>query len=361
MHFTQPKGSVSVTERSFGKTKDDLPVQYYEITNDNGMIVGIITYGGTVTKIVVPDKLGNFGDVVLGHDNIVGYEEKSDYFGAIVGRYANRIGKGQFTIDGKSYQVPINNNGNSLHGGIRGFDKRVWDGKSFENEDNAGVVLTYISGDGEEGYPGELSCTVSYTLNNENELRIDYNATTTAPTVLNLTNHSYFNLKDGGASSILNHELQIRASSISPVDKDVNTTGELTPVEGTPFDFRKSRKIGERINADNQQLEFGLGYDHNFVLDKKGSDLSLITTVYEAESGRTMEVLTTEPGIQLYTGNFLTGNITGKRNVAYQHRSGFCLETQHFPDSPNKPNFPSALLRPGEKFESTTIYRFGLK
>jgi len=361
MNFMQPKGSVNVTERSFGKTKDGLPVQYYKITNDNGMIVGITTYGGAITKVVVPDKFGNFGDVVLGHDNIIGYEEKNDYFGAITGRYANRIGKGQFTIDKNSYQVPINNNGNSLHGGIRGFDKRVWDGKSFENEDKAGVVLTYISGDGEEGYPGELTCMVTYTLNNENELRIDYNAITTGPTVLNLTNHSYFNLKDGGASSILDHELQIRASSITPVDKGLITTGELTPVEGTPFDFRKPRKIGERINAHNQQLEFGLGYDHNFVLDKEGSDLSLITTVYEAESGRIMEVLTTEPGIQFYSGNFLKGNITGKRKVAYQHRTGFCLETQHFPDSPNKPNFPSVLLRPGEKFESTTIYRFGLK
>ena len=353
-----PNKMVSILEKPFGTTKYGQPVTYWELSNPSGMKVGIINYGGVITQILVPDKEGHIEDVVLGHDNILSYEEKSAYFGCITGRYANRIGNGQFSIGGNTYQVPKNNNGHSLHGGIKGFDKRVWEGKSFTDGNTGGVKLSYVSQDGEEGYPGKLDCQVTYTLNDQNELRIDYKASTDKATVINLTNHTYFNLKDAGASSILDHELMINASAITPVDSGLITTGKLMPVANSPFDFRKTRKIGEQIGAENQQLTFGIGYDHNFVLDKNENEMALAAKVVEPTTGRVLEILTTEPGIQFYSGNFLQGNITGKNNITYEHRTGFCLETQHFPDSPNKPHFPSTRLDPGDQYESTTIFKF---
>lgn len=353
--------TLSLSTKEFGTTQSGEQVQYFELTNKNGMQVGIINYGGIVTKVIVPDNKGQMGDVVLGHDNIRGYEEESDYFGCIAGRYANRIAKGTFLLDGKTFQLPKNNNGNSLHGGVEGFDQKIWAAQPVESPDHVGVKLTYTSKDGEEGYPGTLDCTVTYTLNNENELRIDYLATTDQSTIINLTNHSYFNLKDGGASPILDHELQLNASRYTPVDETLIPTGELVTVAGTPFDFSAPTAIGKRIAVADQQLAFGLGYDHNYVLDDTTDQMKLAGTVYEPVTGRVLEVLTTEPGIQFYSGNFLKGNITGKNGTVYQHRTGICLETQHFPDSPNQAEFPSVVLRPGEQYQSATIYRFKLK
>ena len=361
MGCTKIRHKKGIVESSFGTTKEGKEVTYFRLVNKAGMAVGIINYGGIVTSIEVPDKNGEFGDVALGHDNILGYEEKNDYFGCIAGRYANRIANGQFSIDSVQYQLFLNNNGHALHGGQKGFDKQIWNAKSFQDGDNYGVVLNYTSQDGEEGYPGTLKCEVTYTLTKDNTLQIDYKATTDKTTVLNLTNHTYFNLKDGGASPILNHELQINASRYTPVDGGLIPTGELATVTGTPFDFRESTIIGKLINEENQQLKYGQGYDHNYVLDKKKDEFDLVATVYEPESGRILEVLTTEPGIQFYSGNFLRGDITGKYGIAYEHRTGFCLETDHFPDSPNQPNFPSTLLKPGEVYTSRTVYGFKVK
>ena len=352
---------ISLSEKPFGKTKKGEPVTYFELSNTNGMTVGIIDFGATVTKILVPDKNGNTGDVVLGHDNMKSYEEKNDYFGCIAGRYANRIGNGTFTINGKKYQVPKNNNGNALHGGIEGFDKKVWDATTFQRADSAGVVFTYLSKDGEEGYPGELLVKVTYSLGLENSLRVDYEATTTRSTVLNLTNHSYFNLKDGGKSSILDHKLMINAPWYTPVDEGLIATGEILSVEDSPFDFQVPKAIGSQIEEDHIQLKNGMGYDHNFVIKKEPDELGLMARVYDPVTGRVMETHSTEPGVQFYSGNFLNGEITGKNDVQYNHRSGFCLETQHFPDSPNKGHFPSVMLEPDDQFNSTTIYKFSIK
>ncbi|WP_420319756.1 aldose epimerase family protein [Flagellimonas sp.] len=342
----------------FGTTKDGKKITHYKLTNQSGMSVDIINYGGIISSMEVPDKNGVFGDVVLGHDNIKDYEEKSDYFGCIVGRFGNRIAHGKFSLDSTEYKLFLNNNGHTLHGGQKGFDKQVWEAKSFENEDTLGVKLSYTSIDGEEGYPGNLKCEVTYTLTKDNALQIDYMAVTDKTTVINLTNHTYFNLKDGGNSSILDHQLQIDASHYTPVDEGLIPTGEIIPVAETPFDFRQPKPIGKNIAVDHVQLNYGLGYDHNYVLDKTDNALEPISKVIEPESGRILEVLTTEPGIQFYSGNFLKGNITGKHGITYQHRTGFCLETQHFPDSPNQPHFPSTVLKPGETYQSTTIYRF---
>ena len=361
MDLIQEKAKVSLSEKPFGNTKKGESVTYFELSNTNGMTVGIIDYGATVTKILVPDKNGNIGDVVLGHDNMHSYEEKNDYFGCIAGRYANRIGNGTFTIDGKEYQVPKNNSGNALHGGIEGFDKKVWNATTFQRADSVGVVLTYLSKDGEEGYPGELLVKVTYSLGLENSLRIDYKAITTRSTVLNLTNHSYFNLKDGGKSSILDHKLMINAPWYTPVDEGLIATGEILSVEGSPFDFQASKAIGDQIEEDHIQLTNGMGYDHNFVINKGPGELGLMARVYDPVTGRVIETHSTEPGIQFYSGNFLNGEITGKYDVQYNHRSGFCLETQHFPDSPNKGHFPSVILEPEDQFNSTTIYKFSIK
>lgn len=357
-------GEMNYRKKSWG-TVDGKPVSIYYMTNGNGMRADISDYGAIVRSLDVPDRNGKVADVVLGYASVAEYLESTPYFGAIVGRYGNRIAKGRFTLDGVEYKLATNNNENHLHGGVKGFDKVVWDAEPFMDNNGVSLKLTYVSKDGEEGYPGNLKCTVIYTLTKNNELKIDYEATTDKPTVLNITHHGYFNLAGQGTRDILDHEMMINADNITPVDKTLITTGEFRPVKGTPFDFTAPHKIGERINqTDDEQINFGGGYDHNFVLNKKGDDMTLAARVYEPTSGRVMEVLTAEPGVQFYSGNFLDGKNIGKEGKAYKHRYGFCLETQHFPDSPNKQdnkNFPSVVLRPGKKFSSQTIYRFTTK
>lgn len=349
--------------KSWG-TVDGKPVSVYYMSNGNGMRADISNYGAIVRSLDVPDRKGNPSDVVLGYGSVAEYLEDSPYFGAIVGRYGNRIAKARFTLDGKEYKLAANNDGNHLHGGLKGFDKVIWDAEPYMDENGVSLKLTYLSKDGEEGYPGNLKCTVIYTLTKNNELKIDYEATTDKPTVLNITHHGYFNLAGQGNGDILGHEMMLNADHITPVDATLITTGDLQPVKGTPFDFTSPHKIGERINEAHEQLKFGKGYDHNFVLNKKGNEMSLAASVYEPTSGRVMEVFTTEPGVQFYSGNFLDGKNVGKDGKAYKHRYGFCLETQHFPDSPNKQGnkkFPSVVLRPGEKFTSHTVYKFSTK
>lgn len=348
-----------IKKQSFGKTAGNEPVDLYTLTNSSGMEVRIITYGGTIVSLKAPDRNGKLADVVLGYERLDGYLTKSPYFGAIIGRYGNRIGKATFSLEGKSYSLPKNNGDNTLHGGNKGFDKVIWKAKEIKSKDSAGLSLSYVSKDGEEGFPGVLSVTVVYTLTNENGLKIDYSAATTMTTVVNLTHHSYFNL--AGDGSILNHELMIKASRFTPVDAGLIPTGELRDVKGTPMDFTQSTDIGSRIEQPDEQLTFGKGYDHNWVLDSGGAGFTLAARVYEPGSGRVMEVYTTEPGLQFYSGNFLDGTITGKGGQVYKQRSGFCLETQHFPDSPNKPNFPSTVLKPGQTYGSSTLYKFSVK
>jgi aldose 1-epimerase len=323
------------------------------------MEVRIMTYGGTVVSIKAPDRNGKLADVALGHDTLEGYLQKSSYFGPIVGRYANRIAQGTFELNGKQYTLARNNGENHLHGGIKGFDKVVWTATEIKRTDGAGLSLGYVSKDGEEGYPGNLSATVVYTLTGDNELKIEYGATTDKDTVVNLTNHTYFNL--AGSGSILQHVMMIHADQFTPVDAGQIPTGELRAVKGTPLDFTKPVAIGARIDQKDEQLILGKGYDHNWVLNGAAGTLRPAARVTEPESGRVLEVYTTEPGVQFYTGNFLDGTIKGKGGQVYQQRYGFCLETQHFPDSPNKPKFPSTVLKPGQKYASTTVFKFGVK
>lgn len=351
---------MSISKQPFGTLPNNSSVDLFTLTNKQGMQVKITNYGGIVTSIQVPDKNGVLGAVNLGFDNLTDYLQKDQpYFGAIIGRYGNRIAKGQFTIDGQVYRVATNSIPNHLHGGNKGFDKVVWSAKMVEKRGIPSLVLSHTSPDGEEGYPGNLDCTIIYTLTNKNELRIDYQSTTDQPTVLNLTNHCYFNLKDGGASSCLEHELRIFADAFTPIDKNTIPTGVIKSVKRTPFNFLKAKKIGERIERNNKQLKLGNGYDHNYVLNKK-EGLKKAAKVVERESGRVLEVFTTQPGLQLYTANWLDGSMIGHHNTAYQKRSAFCLETQHFPDSPNQPDFPSTVLRPGETYQSTTVYKFSV-
>jgi aldose 1-epimerase len=348
-----------LTKRLFGKTPGGEEVDLYTLSNSKGMSVSIITLGGIVTSLSVPDKAGVPGDVVLGFDSLEGYLKGHPYFGAIVGRYGNRIGKGKFTLNGVEYTLARNNGENHLHGGVKGFDKAIWKAKDVSGLAGQALELTHVSSDGDEGYPGTLSVTVTYTVPAESELRIDYSATTDKDTVLNLTNHSYFNLAGQGSGNILGHEIAIEADRFTPVDAGLIPTGELRPVKGTPFDFGQPHTIGERIDAKkDEQIVRGKGYDHNFVLNGQAGTLRLAARVSEATSGRIMEVLTTEPGVQFYTGNFLDGTLAGKGGKVYGHRSAFCLETQHFPDSPNKPSFPSVVLKPGANYQTTTVYRF---
>ena len=347
-----------VTKASFGKTPDGTPVDIY--TLKSGQIEAkIITYGGIVQSLKVPDKAGKTADVVLGFDSIDGYtsgpKPNPAYFGALIGRYGNRIANGQFTLDGKTYHVPQNDGTNALHGGTRGFDKHVWKSKEIPH----GVELTLVSPDGDMGFPGTLTAVVRYTLLGH-ELKIDYSATTDKDTVLNLTNHSYFNLAGQGNGDILKNELKLNASRYTPVDQKLIPTGELAPVEDTPFDFRKPTAVGARINADHDQIKKGGGYDHNWVLDSAGK-MAEAAEVYEPTSGRVMQVLTDQPGVQFYTGNFLDGTITGKDGKVYGKRAALCLETQHFPDSPNHPKFPSSELKAGGKFHSVTVFRFSTR
>jgi aldose 1-epimerase len=351
----------SITKAPFGTTADGQAVDLYTLTNASGMQAAITNYGGIIVSLKVPDRQGKLADVVLGFDTMKGYLDKPPYFGAIIGRYGNRIGSGKFTLDGHEYTLAQNDNGHHLHGGLRGFDKVVWDVKAAVDQKEPELVLHYVSKDGEEGYPGNLDVTVTYTLTEANELKIAYRATTDKPTVVNLTNHSYFNLAGAGSGDVLGHEMLINADRFTPVAKGLIPTGELRPVKGTPFDFAKPTAIGARIGADDEQLKLGLGYDHNWVLNKVGKGMTLAARVHEPTTGRTMDVLTTEPGLQFYSGNFLDGSNVGKQGAAYKHRYGFCLETQHFPDSPNKPEFPSTLLTPGQTYETATIYRFSTK
>jgi len=350
-------GSAQVDVRDFDKVK------LYTLMNESGMTVKITNYGAIVTSIIVPDRDGNMEDVALGHDSLEGYINAVDrpYFGAIVGRYGNRIAQGKFTIDGTEYTLATNNGPNHLHGGNIGFDKVVWDANVVEGDDWQGLELTYRSHAGEEGYPGNLKVTVTYQLTDENELQVLYRATTDAATHVNLTQHTYFNLNGEGQGDILDHELMLNASRFTPVDSTLIPTGELAPVEGTPFDFTSSKPIGKEIGADHPQLSYGGGYDHNWVINRESDDddkLVLAARVLEPESGRVLEVKTTEPGIQFYTGNFLDGRLTGKSGQPYVHRGGFCLETQHFPDSPNQPGFPSTRLDPKETYETQTVFKF---
>lgn len=352
--------ALSMEVAGFGQTEEG-PAQLYILKNKNGMQVEITNYGGIITRLLAPDKNGQLADIVLGFDKLEGYQKDHPYFGAIIGRYGNRIAKGKFTIDGQEYTLAANNGANALHGGPMGFHKRLWQAREITREGYVGLELNRASPDMEEGYPGTLAATVRYLLNDNNELLIEYEATTDKPTVVNLTNHSYFNLKGAGKGDILGHELMIAADHFTPVDSALIPTGELRPVEGSPFDFRTPRPIGERVNADDEQIRFGLGYDHNFVLRRERPGLELAATLYEPASGRLMEVLTTEPGIQFYCGNFLDGSHIGKGGIPYNYRTGLCLETQHYPDSPNQPAFPPTVLRPGEKYETKTAYRFSAR
>lgn len=337
-------------------------IKLYTLKNDHGMTVKVTNYGAIITSIVVPDRDGKPADVVLGYNNVEGYINAVDkpYFGAVVGRYGNRIAKGSFTLDGETYSLAVNNGENSLHGGIIGFDKVVW---SVEAADQYSIKLNYLAKDMEEGYPGNLNVTVTYTVNDDNELVIDYHATTDKATPVNITQHTYFNLKGEGEGKVLEHELKLHSKKYTPVDKNLIPTGKVPTVAGTPFDFTTSKAIGRDIDADNEQLTFGGGYDHNWVLDNDGeSDQpTLAAEVYEPNSGRTLTVSTTEPGVQFYCGNFLDGRLTGKSGKKYVHRGGFCLETQHFPDSPNQPNFPSTILHPGETYRTQTVFAFSTK
>jgi aldose 1-epimerase len=343
--------------QTFGTLPSGEDVPIYTLRNAHGVEARISAYGATLVSLRVPDRDGNLADVILGFDSLEGYLGDHPYFGAVVGRYGNRIASGKFTLDGQEYTLATNNGANSLHGGNRGFDKVLWTG-GMEGDR---LTLTYVSPDGEEGYPGTLTATVIYSLTEDNALQIDYEATSDQPTVVNLTNHAYFNLADAGASTILDHQMMLNADAFTPVDEGLIPTGEIRPVEGTPFDFREPTAIGARIDADDEQIRFGGGYDHNFVLNRTTEGLALAARVYEPTTGREMEVVTTEPGVQFYTGNFLDGTITGKGGVIYQHRSGFCLETQHYPDSPNQTDFPSTVLRPGATYQSTTLYRFSVR
>jgi aldose 1-epimerase len=348
-----------ITKAPFGKTKDGKSVEIYTLTNSRGSETAIITYGGAVVSLRMPDKNGKLGDVVLGFDSIADYERHAAYFGALIGRYGNRIAKGKFTVDGEEFSLATNNGENHLHGGVRGFDKVVWSAKPSTDKKGARLELNYLSIDGEEGYPGNLKVKVVYSLTEDNKLTIVYSATTDKTTVVNLTHHSYFNLAGGG--DVLDHRLMLNANQFTPTDRGSIPTGELANVAGTPFDFTKETAIGSRIGQENEQLVFGRGYDHNFVLNRKGSGVELAARVFDPNSSRVMEVLTTEPGIQFYSGNFLDGSIPGKGGKQYPFRSGFCLETQHFPDSPNHKNFPSTVLRPGQRYSQTTIYAFSVR
>ena len=345
--------AMKISTEQFGVMPDGANVELFSLSNGHGMAVRIINYGGIIAQLHVPDRHGEMADVVLGHDTLEGYLNRSRYFGALIGRYANRIARGRFTLDGVEQHLTINNGHNHLHGGVRGFDKVLWQANEVED----GLQLTYFSKDGEENYPGNLEAQVTYSLMETNELRIDYRAHTDRETIVNLTNHSYFNLAGNG--TILGHELTIDADAFTPVDATLIPTGEIRAVAGTPMDFTSARPVGSRINDQFDQLQMaGGGYDHNFVLRTASGSLRHIATVREPMSGRVMQIATTEPGLQFYSGNFLDGSIVGKYGIAYAKHSGCCLETQHFPDSPNHPNFPATVLRPGEEYRHTTIFQF---
>jgi len=353
------KEPVLIDSENFNDVVDGKEVGLFTLQNENGIVAQITNYGGKVVNLWTPDKNGNFEDIVLGFETIDEYLETSEiYFGSIIGRYGNRIGGGTFVINDTTYTLAQNNNGNALHGGIKGFNNVVWDANQVDSQT---LELTYLSPNMEEGYPGNLDVTVQYKLTDDNELKIEYWATTDRPTPVNLTHHSFFNLKGAGNGNVNDHVVQVNADFYTPVDEGLIPTGEIAPVEGTPMDFTESTQIGERIDADFEQLEFGNGYDHNWVLNQADNGLTYAAKVVEPQSGRTMEVYTNEPGIQFYGGNFLDGTVTGKEGKVYEFRSALCLETQHFPDSPNKEEFPSTILNPGEEYYSVCVYGFGVE
>ncbi len=356
---TEKKANFTPLDTSkFVANVDGKPISLFNLENKNGLMVQITNYGGRMAALWVPDRNGNFADILTGYDTISGFLNDTNYFNGIIGRYANRIANGKFALDGVEYTLPINSAPNTLHGGKRGFDKKIWD--VVKNTKDS-LVLTYTSVAGEEGFPGTLKAQVIYSLNDSNELRIDYSAETDAPTVVNLTSHGFYNLAGYNDGDILGHILMINADKYTPVDSNFIPTGEIADVTGTPFDFRTPTPVGARIGEDNIQLNYGMGYDHNWVLNKMGDEISLACRIEEPVSGRVMEIYTDQPGIQVYSGNFLNGTVVGKNGVTYQHRQSICMETQHYPDSPNHENFPSTVLRPGEKYQTSTIEKFLVK
>ncbi len=356
---------MNIVKSDFGKLEDGTSVSLYTLTNKNGVEVKITNYGGTITSLKAPDNEGNLENIVLGFDSIEGYlsdayKQAGPYFGAIIGRFGNRIANAKFTLDGQEYQLAPNNNPNHLHGGVKGFDKVVWEAEEIKTENEVGLKLHYVSEDMEEGYPGTLTVDVVYTLTNDNELVMDYKATTDKKTIVNLTNHSYFNL-NAGKGDILDHEVMINADQFIPVNRTLIPTGEIRDVKGTPFDFTTPTAVGARLKNDDEQLRYGQGYDHCWVVKGNKGEMRLAATVYEPNSGRFMEVHSTEPGIQFYSGNFLNGSLTGSGGIVYKHRYGLALETEHYPDAPNQSDFPSVELNPGETYQTTTIYKFSTK
>ena len=351
----------NIKKQSFGKTADGTPVDLYILTNRTGAETAITNYGGIVVWLKVPDRKGNLGDVVLGYDSLDGYRNDKAYLSALIGRYGNRIAHGKFILDGITYTLPQNNGENTLHGGIKGFNKQVWQAEEIPGPNGPALRLHYVSKDGEEGFPGNLSVQVIYTWTDQNELKIEYSATTDKDTVLNLTQHSYFNLAGAGSGDVLQHQVTLHSDQFTVIDSTLIPTGEIRSVQGTPFDFRTPVAIGGRIDDNDQQLKYGIGYDHNWVLESGSSDAPFLAAqAYDPHSGRTLKVWTTEPGIQFYSGNFLDG-IRGKAGKIYNRRDAFCLETQHYPDSPNHPNFPSTVLKPGEHYHSITVYKFSVQ
>jgi len=353
--------SPTVKKIPFGSTIDDSDVYQYILCNNKGMQVSIITYGGIITSWSAPDKNGDYKDIVLGYNSLAEYEAENPYFGALIGRYGNRIAKGKFTLGDQEYKLAVNNGVNHLHGGLKGFDKVIWDAKTILSDSTVSLVLSYLSKDMEEGYPGNLETKVTYTLNNKDELSVSYDATTDKPTIINLTQHSYFNLTADFNHDILGHELLINADSFLPVDNTLIPTGEFRDVTETPFDFRSSKTIGKHIDNENMQLKNGLGYDHCWVLNDQKKGVRFVASAYEPVSGRFLEVFSDQPGIQFYSGNFLDGTLPSKINGVYKHRTGFCLETQHYPDSPNQSHFPSVVITQGERYRSQTIFKFSVK
>ena len=350
----------TIVRAPFGKLPDGTAVELFTLTNAHGVEVRAMTYGAIILSLRVPDRTGHPDDVVLGYDSLEGYLRSSPYFGAIVGRYGNRIAGGRFALDGVTYRLATNNGPNHLHGGIKGFDKVVWQAEALQTDSGPAVQFSYTSADGEEGYPGTLKARARYLLTDRDELIVDYDATTDKATPVNLTQHSYFNLAGGGRRDILDHQLWINADGFTPVDATLIPTGAIDAVAGTPFDFRTPTAIGARVGQDHQQQRFGGGYDHNFVLKREGAGLIHAARVVEPTTGRSLDVYTTEPGLQFYSGNFLDGTIAGKGGQIYGHRFGFCLETQHYPDSPNHAQFPSTILRPGDAYRSRTVFAFGV-
>ena len=352
---------VSIEKKAFGKTKEGLNVDQYILKNRNGMEISAINYGGIITSWKAKDRDGNYKDIVLGFNNLSEYESESPYFGAIIGRYGNRIAKGKFTLNGEEYTLAVNNGENHLHGGLKGFDKVVWDSKEVVDDSTASLVLSYVSDDMEEGYPGNLKVQVTYTLDNNDKLSVKYEAVTDKTTIINLTQHSYFNLSADFNKNILDHDILINADSFLPVDSTLIPTGEIRNVGDTPFDFRRPKNVGDEINNSNKQLMIGNGYDHCWVLNNQDKGLRFVASAYDSSTGRLLEVFSDQPGIQFYSGNFLDGSLKSKIGGTYDFRSGFCLETQHYPNSPNEMSFPSVTLNPGEKYETETIFKFSSK